>query len=114
MAILTASERAGMIRDSQVGLHETATIRRKASDGTWSDVATGVACRIDATSSQQGEQPGVAAPAGDVEAQVSVSLPYGTDVRRHDAIVVGTTRVEVVRLVPGGLALLRVLGTVRS
>jgi head-tail adaptor len=93
------------LRDVQGGLRpDTCTIQRYAEtstgDGTtqtWSDLATGVDCRVSPLASGAAEALGADASLQAV-AQWTIRLPAGQDVTVKDRIVYGIRTFEVARV----------------
>jgi head-tail adaptor len=104
--VLTAAELAAMRAVQKAALPETATIRRATASRTttggtsleWSDAGT-AACRL---SSRGVPQEYLEAGAARGVQYWMVTLPYGTDVRREDRLVIAARMLEVVGLASGG------------
>ena len=103
--MLTAAEIAAMQATQSVALPDTCTIKRRTltSDGaggyteSWSDQATGVACRIAPIRSLSDAE---AAVGGALQGKSvwQLTLPAGQDIQHTDRVVVGGATYEVVSL----------------
>lgn len=100
MRAFTANELTRMRLTGDIALPDSCTIRRATavSDGaggqtqTWADVAT-VACRLMPRATQPQDK-----LTADKQVNISgwyITLPYGTDVREKDIIVIGSRSFEV-------------------
>jgi len=106
--MLSASDLAAMREAQDAALPDTCTIRRKTlvSDGmggyteTWSDLATGVKCRI-ATSRYRPEEAAIAEKFTGRTLWM-LTLPAGTDVTNEDRVVLSGTTYEVVGVLSAG------------
>lgn len=100
--LLGAAEMAGMRADARAALPDTGVVWRPtpASDGrggtalTWAAVASVVPCRL-APGIGQASGEGLTASKLGADANWVVTMPYDTDVRLTDRIVIGTRTVEV-------------------
>ena len=106
--MLSASEIAAMREAQEAALPDTCTILRRTltNDGqggyveTWSEVATGVKCRLVHSNLAPRETVIAERAAGRTVWQLTV--PYGTDISRTDRVVVNGVTYEILAVWSGG------------
>lgn len=99
MSPLSTIERTGMARDAAVTLLDTAEIRRRSAAGNWLVIAT-VPARLALTTSRAGERLAGAGSAAETDADASLNVPEGTDLRRGDHALVAGRTVETLYVKP--------------
>lgn len=104
--MLAGTELTGMQNTLQASLPDTCSIRRASvlpdlmggQDETWTDIATGVACRVSPHIRSRAEE-GIIGGAVRASADWTVTLPKGQDVTERDRIVSGGRTFEVKQVV---------------